>query len=537
MATVRELITKWGFEINDAPLKRMDQNIKNIKSLAFKAGIAISAMGVATGLIVKEAAGFEQQEIAFETLLKSGEKAKTLLNDIKQFAKTTPFELTGLIESSKQLLAFGVGVNEIIPLMQDLGNISAGIGKDKLPTLIRSFGKIKTKGKATMEELNMMLEAGVPILDQLAENFGVNTEQLFKMITAGKVGFGDVQKALHSLSNGTGLFANLMEKQSKSTLGIWSNIKDVITQIKLAIGKDLLPDVKKELKTFLNFLSKNQQKIEKTGIRLFKLMFSYTKKVMNAFRSVVDVLYQIINVLGGLENAIQLIVKAVVALMAFQIIGFLGNLVGSIFVITKAVKGLSVSVKILKLLSTPTGIIAILAIVILLIQDIYSWIKGGESVLQKLFSVTWFFLEQLWQKIVGIFEKVKGLFAGTAEALKNVLSNSLGGLPKLLKIPFKLISKGADKLLANDFIKKGVDVSQNIMPSLTKNPTEILGVDNILPASTAVKNNNIKVNSPINITVPKGTNEEQAQNIKERIKEALRDTWLETEDAMSLQGV
>ena len=105
---------------------------------------ATIAMGVA---FLKGAGEIEQVEIAFETMLQSGEKADQLMKEITEFASKTPFELTGLIESSKKLLAFGFGADEIIDKMTVLGNISAGVGRDKLPSLILAFGKIEPKAK------------------------------------------------------------------------------------------------------------------------------------------------------------------------------------------------------------------------------------------------------------------------------------------------------------------------------------------------------------------------------------------------------
>ena len=229
--------------------------LKNVTSKLFSIPglIAGGVLGKLGADVVDVTAKFEQWSIAFETLLGSGKKAAQLLDDIKTFAAQTPFELPGLVDSSKKLLAFGFQQEEIIDTMRRLGDIAAGVGTDKLPTLVASLGKIRTKGRASLEELNMMLEAGVPILDSLAEGFEVTKEELFDMITKGEVGFEDVNKALTNLTDDASIFGGLMAKQSDSLSGIFSNIGDNLTQTALAIGNELLPllkDVANAIKDF-----------------------------------------------------------------------------------------------------------------------------------------------------------------------------------------------------------------------------------------------------------------------------------------------
>jgi tape measure domain-containing protein len=235
--------------VSKAPFKAIGKGFSGISSVVKKITslpslVTTFALSKLSGEVIDVTKKFEQWEIAFTTLTGSAENAKRLLDDIKEFAAGTPFELPGLVDSSKKLLAFGFQQEEIIDTMRRLGDIAAGVGTDKLPTLVASLGKIRTKGRASLEELNMMLEAGVPILDSLAEGLEVSKEELFKMVSAGKIGFEDVNKAISDLTKEGSKFGGLMEKQSKSLGGILSNIKDNFTQVALAIGQEVLPEIK-----------------------------------------------------------------------------------------------------------------------------------------------------------------------------------------------------------------------------------------------------------------------------------------------------
>ena len=221
---------------------------------------ALTAIGVYSN---KTSGDFEQWNIAFETMLGSKEKAVALMQDLVQFSKATPFNTKEVVEYSKQLLAMGIGAEDIVRTMTNLGNIAAGVGRDKFPQLTLAFGQVRAAGHLTGMELRQFTEAGVPLLDELAKKFNVSTSQIQKMVSAGVIGFSDVDIALQNLTNGTGKFANLMEKQSKSFLGVLSNLKDQADLIAKSIG-DGFVDVFRS--SFQN-LQKSLTGIDLEGVR------------------------------------------------------------------------------------------------------------------------------------------------------------------------------------------------------------------------------------------------------------------------------
>src|SRR3990167_9448424 len=108
---------------------------------------AAGALALVGGAALKSAANYEQQRIAFETMLGSADKARELLEDVTQFAKTTPFEIPGVVDATKRLLAYGSTQEEVLDELKVLGDISAGVGTDKLPQLILAFGQVRAQGK------------------------------------------------------------------------------------------------------------------------------------------------------------------------------------------------------------------------------------------------------------------------------------------------------------------------------------------------------------------------------------------------------
>jgi tape measure domain-containing protein len=195
------------------------------------------------------ASEMEQAMIAFETMLQSARQAKELVNEVIKLAATTPFEQAELIDYTKRLLAMGIETKKLIPTMKSLGDIAAGVGKEKLPQIVLAFGQVATKTKLAGGELKQFTEAGVPLIAALAAQLGKGEKEIFKLTEAGKIGFKDVEKAIENLTTGTGKFAGLMSKQAQTTQGLLSTLKDNVNLALAAFGEGFNVALKEILKS------------------------------------------------------------------------------------------------------------------------------------------------------------------------------------------------------------------------------------------------------------------------------------------------
>lgn len=204
-------------------IENVFNRIKSVASLAFAGFTAkeiISTLGTVRG-------EFQQFEIAFETMLGSGQKAKGMISDLANLAATTPFDMKGVVNGAKQLLAYGFAANEITDTMRRLGDVSAGLGLN-LQDLTWLYGTTMVQGRLFTRDLMQFTGRGIPLTEELAKQFGVTKDKVSELVTAGKVGFPEVKKAIESLTNEGGKFGGLMEKQSHSITGQISNIQDTI---------------------------------------------------------------------------------------------------------------------------------------------------------------------------------------------------------------------------------------------------------------------------------------------------------------------
>lgn len=214
---------------------KMDSAFKNL-SLGIAGYFSVNAVQGFVRELINVRGEFQKTEIAFTTMLGNADQAKSLMNDMVNLAAKTPFSLQDVSSGAKQLLAFQVPANEVVDTLTRLGNIAAGLSVP-LERINLIYGQVKAKGKLTGDDLRQFTEAGIPMVAELAKKFGTTTSAITEMVSAGKIGFKDVQDVLFSMTNEGGMFFNLMEKQSKSLSGQIANLGDAWAQMLNKIGE------------------------------------------------------------------------------------------------------------------------------------------------------------------------------------------------------------------------------------------------------------------------------------------------------------
>lgn len=216
--------------------ERMDAAFKR---LAASVGAIFTAQQAARIIenIVRVRGEFQQLEVAFTTMLRSGEKADKLMAEAVDFAAHTPFDLQGVASGIRQLLAYGTAAEDAIKEVEMLGNVAAGLSVP-LNDMIYLYGTLRSQGRAYTVDIRQFAGRGVPIYEELSKVLGVTVEQVNKFITAGKVGFAEVEQAFKNMTSEGGMFHNLMQEQSKTITGQISNLKDNIDMMFNEMGQN-----------------------------------------------------------------------------------------------------------------------------------------------------------------------------------------------------------------------------------------------------------------------------------------------------------
>lgn len=179
---------------------------------------------------------FQQLEVAFNTMLGSKLQADALMNQLIKTAATTPFGMSDIANSAKQLLAYGVEAEKVNETLIRLGDIAAGLSIP-INDLAYLYGTTMVQGRMYTADLNQFLGRGIPLTAELAKQFNVAESKVKSLVEEGKVGFPEVEKAIITLTSEGGKFGGLMEEQSKTISGQISNIEDAIEQMFNELGK------------------------------------------------------------------------------------------------------------------------------------------------------------------------------------------------------------------------------------------------------------------------------------------------------------
>ena len=236
-----------------------------ILTAAITAPLAIAGVKAARWAS-QTAANAEQVDIAFNTML-GPERAKKMIADLVEFAKTTPFEMAGLNKATQQMLAYGFAADDVIPMLTDVGNATAalGAGQQGIDAITRALGQMHGKGVAASQEMMQLTEVGIPAWDYLAKALHTDVAGAMDMVTKKAVSADVAIAAIRAGMQGD--FGGLMIKQSRTLTGVLSNLADAATA---TIMKMYQTDGYKKMTDALSKLADPIQKLVESLMPLFE---------------------------------------------------------------------------------------------------------------------------------------------------------------------------------------------------------------------------------------------------------------------------
>lgn len=189
-----------------------------------------------TSSIFNTRSQFQQLEISFNTMLGSADKSKQLMDELIQTAAHTPFDLSSVTSGAKQLLAYGTEAKDVNKTLVQLGDIASGLNIP-LGDLVYLYGTTVSQGRMFTVDLRQFMGRGIPLAEELGKILHQNTTEVQESVSKGKVTSDIFKEAIANMTQAGGRFGGLMEQQSKTLEGQWSNIGDSIQQMFNEIGK------------------------------------------------------------------------------------------------------------------------------------------------------------------------------------------------------------------------------------------------------------------------------------------------------------
>lgn len=376
---VRELITRLGFEVETSKFQQFDRQIETLsnklneidrgtirmldglgrlgRQLTLAVSVPLAVAGVSS---VKAAADVEQLSLSFEVMLGSATKGANTLKELFAFAATTPFEIKEIGPTAKQLLAMGIESEKLISTMRILGNAAAGLNVP-ISRLALNYGQVRSQSKLTGRELRDFTIAGVPLLDTLAEILGKSVSEITDLVSRGEIGFPLVEEAFTRMSSEGGRFNNLMERMSMTLGGVFSNFLDATYLARVEIGKVIV-----ETLDLTNFIRKLNTGLA-AGVKWFTgLSYGAKKFIVYSGLFLISI--------GPILVALAAVGKGVVFIHS-------GLLLLRAGLLAAAGGGMAFNASMLVL---PALIFAVLAVFALFVDEVYTWVNGGDTLLGKL---------------------------------------------------------------------------------------------------------------------------------------------------------
>lgn len=234
-------------------LANVSELIQGIPQLGRLIGGLVSPLTNAAQEGVRFNAFLETTQVGFTTLLGSGKAAQQMLDDLRGFAKSTPFQFQGLVESAQYMRAVGFEGRDVIPILRDVGDAissTGSISQDVLQGVVRALGQMRSKGRVSAEEMEQLAERGIPAWEMLAHAIGKTVAETRKLSEQGRIKGPEAVMALMAESRSR--FGGQMEKLGKTLTARQSNFEDELLFSKAAATETLTRDLSEMYDAALN---------------------------------------------------------------------------------------------------------------------------------------------------------------------------------------------------------------------------------------------------------------------------------------------
>lgn len=549
MAVVRELLTRWGFDVDINALERFDdqvgalrtkvntvgQNLDAVATGARAFGTRLSAFVTlplvgAAGAALKLASDAEEIDSKFATVFASVSKnANTASKDLarnyglssssaKELLSDTGDLLTGFGFTGESALNLSTQVQQLAVDLASFTNFSGG-----------AQGASQALTKALLGERESVKSLGISILEE------------------------DVKKKVAELRTQGLTFATERQAKAEATLRI------AMEQSKNAIG-----DYARTSSGFANRLRATQQRAKDVAIAFGRLLLpagqkllDMTEKLLNWFEDLDDGTRSLILTIGGIAAVVGPLVL---------LFGILGGIILSAVKTFTLFKGAITLLKTMQLsamlfnasvLLIPALVLAVAAAIGLLVDDILAWRDGQESVFGVLlerfpwlldafktlkeiagaafnvissgFNLMTSLLEAAWEgwKLLGgiIYDYVLKPWIDTLDTMFGGISRLTSFLGGGLSDVLNSFAEGIDTATASLRGATGLDtVGATVATGGVNGLASPAAVaQSIAPAQS--NKNSVKVNASINVAVPEGTAEEQKRVVQDAARDAAEEVF------------
>ena len=438
-------------------------------------GITVPLTAIATAGI-KYNASMETYLANLTTLLGGNQQeAQKLLNTLKEMAATTPYETTDLVKATQKMMAFGISASDSLEYLQMIGDIAMG-DANKMDSLTLAFSQMGASGRASMEDINQMIDQGFNPLTIVAQKTGESMADLRDRVSHGGVSFQEIAGAMKTATTEGGIYFDSMDKASQTTAGKISTLKDDFNSALGSMTESLLPFVTSAVEKFSK-LAKWFSNLDDNG------------------KKIVLTLAGIAMAIGPVSLAISTLIKVGTGISTLIKVGTgistIINLIKSWNLVTKAMTAaqwlLNAAMNANPIALIVTAIVGLIAIIVLLwtkcewfreavmtiITTIWNAIQSTMDFIISIFTTVFNFIcgiiSGVINSIISAFQRVANVVKSVFTSVKNAISSLFSGIANILKAPINglitlvnKVIKGLNKIKMPDWVPaiggKGINI-------------------------------------------------------------------------------
>lgn len=483
--------------------KKLSSAGKSLQSAGKKITMATTAFAGIAAIGVKYNATMETYATSFEVMTGSAEKAAEVVDELKDIAASTPFEMPELAETTQLLMNYGFTADDALDKMTMLGDISQG-SADKMNRIATAYGQMSSAGKVSLEDVKQMIEAGFNPLQEISESTGESMESLYDRISAGTISVDEITASMQRSTSEGGRYFQSMEKQSQTFSGQMSTLKDnvqgllgnVTSGIFEKLAQDVLPKINEVLTTvntafeeggFQGVLDAIGEMSPALDVVITKIQ-SFSTFLQNlgispaAFAGIVAAIGPAITVvgtlvrgIGGISTAISGISTAVSGLGGIK--GIFTALTGPVGLTVTAIMGLVAAFS--YLMATNDGfresVMTTISTIMSSLQPILQTLMGllmeiGGIIFETIGSV----LQQLAPVLAQIITFIGELVAMLAPLINQLISSLAPVITQIVQVVSNIIQSLMPPLIS--IIQAIMSAVQALMPPIQKIITVVVNV-------------------------------------------------------------
>src|SRR5699024_5429025 len=214
------VVSGYGSDVGKSIGSKISSGIgKTLK--AGVAGVGLAAGGALAGSITKglgRLTGIENAQAKLKGLGNDAKSVDSIMDNALASVKGTSFGLGEAATTAAGAVAAGIKPGqELEGVLKSVANSAAATGTD-MAEMGGIFNKVASTGKAQNDVLSAVADRGLPIYQALADQLGVTADEVFKMASAGEIGFDQFEQAMKSAAG------TVAEELGGTTMGTLDNL-------------------------------------------------------------------------------------------------------------------------------------------------------------------------------------------------------------------------------------------------------------------------------------------------------------------------